>query len=48
MPEWDEIAERHAKLVYGVAYRIVGRIQDAEDSPRQRFAKRSNCPGRGA
>jgi RNA polymerase sigma-70 factor (ECF subfamily) len=37
MSEWDDVVDRHARLVYGVAYRIVGRIQDAEDVAQETF-----------
>lgn len=31
MPEWAELVDSYSRLVYGVAYRIVGKIHDAED-----------------
>jgi RNA polymerase sigma-70 factor, ECF subfamily len=37
MPDWDKIVDGHARLVYGVAYRIVGRIHDAEDVAQETF-----------
>ena len=30
-PDWDRIVESHAKRVFRVALRILGRVQDAED-----------------
>ena len=37
MPEWVNLVDRHARLVYGVAFRIVGQIQDAEDVAQETF-----------
>ena len=37
MPDWKELVDEHARLVYGVAYRIVGRVQDAEDVSQETF-----------
>src|SRR5262245_1042490 len=37
MSEWDEVVDRHARLVYGVAFRIVGQVQDAEDVAQETF-----------
>ena len=37
MPEWDQLVDCHARLVYGIAYRIVGKIHDAEDVAQESF-----------
>src|SRR5579863_1191243 len=37
MPEWLQLVDCHARLVYGVAYRIVGRTHDAEDVAQETF-----------
>ncbi|HEY3963285.1 MAG TPA: sigma-70 family RNA polymerase sigma factor [Planctomycetaceae bacterium] len=37
MPEWAELVDSYSRLVYGVAYRIVGKIQDAEDVAQETF-----------
>ncbi len=36
-PDWDRIVELHAKRVFRVAYRILGSIQDAEDTSQDVF-----------
>jgi RNA polymerase sigma-70 factor, ECF subfamily len=37
MPEWEELVDRHARLVFGVAYHIVGSVHDAEDVAQDTF-----------
>ena len=37
MPEWVQLVDCHARLVYGVAYRIVGQVHDAEDVVQETF-----------
>ncbi len=37
MPKWDELVDLHARLVYGVAYRITGSVHDAEDVAQDVF-----------
>jgi RNA polymerase sigma-70 factor, ECF subfamily len=47
MPEWNELVDRHARLVYGVAFRIVGRTQDAEDVAQETFREAYELTLRG-
>jgi RNA polymerase sigma-70 factor (ECF subfamily) len=39
LPDWDRIVERHAKRVLGVALRILGSVQDAEDVSQDVFVE---------
>jgi len=47
MREWDELVDSHAKLVFGVAYRIVGRSHDAEDVAQETFREAFELATRG-
>ncbi|MBS0267052.1 MAG: sigma-70 family RNA polymerase sigma factor [Planctomycetes bacterium] len=37
MPDWEQIVDAHARLVFGVAFRIVGQTHDAEDVAQETF-----------
>lgn len=47
MADWDELVERHSRLVFGVAFRIVGRIHDAEDVAQETFCEAFGLAARG-
>jgi RNA polymerase sigma-70 factor (ECF subfamily) len=47
MGEWDELVDSYARLVFGVAYRIVGRIHDAEDVAQETFREAFELAKRG-
>ena len=36
---WRELVERHARRVFGVAYRFTGRVDEAEDLTQEIFVK---------
>lgn len=39
LPDWDEIVDRHANCVFGVALRILRSVQDAEDVSQDVFTE---------
>lgn len=39
LPNWDRIVDRHARRVFGVAFRILGSVHDAEDVSQDVFAE---------
>jgi RNA polymerase sigma-70 factor (ECF subfamily) len=47
MLAWEEVVDRHARLVFGVAYRVVGQIHDAEDVAQDTFREAFELANRG-
>jgi RNA polymerase sigma-70 factor, ECF subfamily len=43
---WRDLVERHARRVFGVAYRFVGRVDEAEDLTQDVFVKVYQSLGR--
>lgn len=39
MPSWSELVQAHADSVYGLAYRLTGNQQDAEDLTQETFMR---------
>lgn len=39
MPSWSELVQTHADSVYGLAYRLTGNQQDAEDLTQETFMR---------
>jgi RNA polymerase sigma-70 factor (ECF subfamily) len=39
LPDWDQIVERHSARVVGVAMRILGSVEDAEDVAQEVFVE---------
>jgi RNA polymerase sigma-70 factor (ECF subfamily) len=47
MSEWDEVVDAHARIVFGLAWRIVGRVHDAEDVAQETFREAFELANRG-
>ena len=47
MPAWDELVDHYARMVFGVAFRIVGQVQDAEDVSQETFREAFEMAERG-
>jgi RNA polymerase sigma-70 factor (ECF subfamily) len=47
MSEWDEVVDAHARVVFGLAWRIVGRVHDAEDVAQETFREAFELASRG-
>jgi len=47
MSEWDELVDCHSRLVFGLAYRILGQKQDAEDVSQETFCEAFALAARG-
>ena len=47
MSEWDEVVDAHARVVFGLAFRIVGRVHDAEDVAQETFREAFELANRG-
>jgi RNA polymerase sigma-70 factor, ECF subfamily len=46
-PDWDRIVELHAKRVFGVAFRVLGSVHDAEDVSQDVFTEALRTHKRG-